>query len=153
MTLRRAALLLSVACLLNTGCKSAPDELGPLETGSKPPSWVLTPERDGYYSAVGICGRTLFRKDAIDRAAEDARANLALAVQAHIKVLIFQFTTNQGTLVEQTQAVEASTLSTELVLENSEIQGLWLDRHGAVDAAEMTYAIARIPKSAVNLKR
>ncbi|MDP6503642.1 MAG: hypothetical protein QF886_08510 [Planctomycetota bacterium] len=138
----------ALCCVFISGCfwskKGAPVVKGP-----KPPSWVLNPEKAGFYSAVGVCGKTLFRKDARDNAAEDARANLALALESEVKVIVVQVTDNRGTRSDQTQVVEASKMSSDIVMEQSEIQGYWVDKHGAVDKPMTTYALARIPKTAL----
>jgi hypothetical protein len=138
----------TLCCALISGCfwnkKDAPVVKGP-----EPPAWVLNPERSGFYSAVGVCGKTLFRKDARDNAAEDARANLALALESEVQVIVVQVTDNRGTSSDQTQVVEASKMSSDLVMEQSEIQGYWVDKHGAVDKPMTTYALARMPKAAL----
>lgn len=138
----------ALCCLLMTGCFWGKKD-APVMKGPKPPAWVLNPERTGFYSAVGVCGQTLFRKDARDNAAEDARANLALAFESEVKVIIVQVTDNKGTNSDQTHVVEASKLSADIVMEQSEIQGYWVDKYGEVDKPMTTYALARMPKSAL----
>jgi hypothetical protein len=58
-------------------------------------------------------------------------------------------TDNRSTSSDQTQVVEASKMSSALVVEQSEIQGYWVDKHGTVDKPMTTYALARMPKSAL----
>ena len=145
----RSVLAAALLSILLAGCKGAAPEAR-VSKGQGPPRWVLDPTAKGYYSAIGMCGRTLFRKDAVDRAMEDARANLALAIAAQVKVMVLQVTTNTGTQTDQSHVVEVSTSASDIVLEESEIQGLWHDRDGAVDAANTTYAVARIPKSTIS---
>ena len=110
------------------------------------PNWVLNiPYEEGKIYAVGSAGRTLFQNDAWKSASDAARSELAKNLQGRIEnaFLSVQSTGGANWAVEA-YVVEATSWSTDIVMNNSQILALWYDEKGVVPGGQSgtTYALA-----------
>lgn len=110
------------------------------------PNWVLNiPYEEGKIYAVGSVGRTLFQDEAWKNAADAARSELAKNLQGRIEnaFLSVQSTGGANCAVEA-YVVEATSWSTDIVMNNSQVVALWYDEIGIVPGSQpgTTYALA-----------
>ena len=142
--------LLTIGLAAAVGCKTS-DTQAPSAKREKAPKWITASARDGFYSAVGICGPTLFRKNAIDYAREDALKQLALTLQVKVKAVVEETRTETSSRREEWKIVDSSKIASEVVLNGAEFESVWYDAHGIAGPARTTYVLARIPKNKVSL--
>lgn len=116
------------------------------ENADKPPKWVDSPpvSKSGTLFAVGFCGPTFWPQDALNNAAEDARGKLALGLSSNTEVYRQEVATNtSGRSLDMTKE------ATDLVMQNSRIEGTWVDEAGVRGEAGSVWALASIsPKGA-----
>ncbi|MBI2191616.1 MAG: LPP20 family lipoprotein [Planctomycetes bacterium] len=128
---------------LAAGCTST-EKKGLTESKKGVPDWVVHPVKEGYYSAVGVSGPTMYRKDAIDGATEDARKQLAMVLQAKVKVVRYEESQGGTGSRGSTDILEVSQSVSDVVLQKSEIYEVWFDRDGLHGQPGYTYAVARV---------
>jgi hypothetical protein len=100
----------------------------PYKEGVVAPAWVdKIPERTKQRMfGVGFSSPSFWPQDAIDKAGQDARGKLALALASHIEVLGVDTATGRADNGGATINKEA----TDLVLQNSRIEATWVDENG-----------------------
>jgi hypothetical protein len=147
--LRPPALLVVLAALCACGgAKPAPQAKlnrwgKPLKDGTPPPPWVeKIPESSVQrHYAVGFCLPTFWPQDAMNNASEDARGKLALSLSSKVEQL------HQD--VEQTgydRRLDITKEATDLVMQNSRIEAVWIDEAGLRSEAGSAWALAAIDK-------
>jgi len=110
------------------------------------PEWVIKiPYEEGKIYAVGSAGRTLFQDDAWKSASDAARSELAKNLQGRIENAFLHVQSVGGeNWAVNAFTVEATSWSTEIVMENSQVVALWYDEKGIVPGSQpgTTYALA-----------
>jgi len=113
-----------------------------------PPGWVLnTPMEKGKIFGVGIVGKTFFQDDAWRNAADAARKELAKSLQGRIESAFLSVQSSGGnSWADEAYTVEATSWSTDIVMNNSQIVAMWYDGKGVVPGGDpgATYALAVI---------
>ena len=149
-----AALALPLAALLATALPACSGPIQkqvklnrwgqPTKEGQPPPPWVeRLPEstKERIY-AVGFCAPTFWPQDAMNNAAEDARGKLALALSS--KVERVSQSVDQS---DSQRRLDITKEATDLVMQNSRIEVLWVDEAGARSEAGSVWALAAIDRN------
>jgi hypothetical protein len=112
----------------------------PFKSGVATPPWVdKIPEstKQRMYG-VGFSPPSFWPQDAIDKAGQDARGKLALALASHIEVLGIDTASaradNGGAQIDKE--------ATDLVLQNSRIEATWVDENGDRSEPNGVWALA-----------
>ncbi len=142
------AMALCLLCLALACSGSGPEQLrGPSPNPQKAPKWVCTgepPNIPGTLCAVGIAGATYFRSDAVKKAVEEARNELARSVVVKVQTAMLDVQTGGGGRKEYQSIMEVSSFVNEVVLEGSRIVEVWHDKHGMGFAKQPGYTYALI---------
>ena len=132
-------------------CCAGNKNLGKSDPAS-PPAWVLKlPQEKGYTFARGSCGRTSDPKDAEEKAADDARIQLAKTIKVEVSSLLVDFEKSSGSVFGGSQFIHDYNVrvdreALELSLAGSQIISVWMDQKGKVGPSGTTYALARLSK-------
>lgn len=122
---------------------------GPETRPSSVPAWVQrVPDESGVLHAVGMSEPTFHPTDALVRASDNARVQLALTLRAHVRSATFVHLRSDGrTHVETAATVEDfAHEQADAIIEHAEIVATWLDTDGAFSGRRGTgYALARVP--------
>ena len=119
---------------------------------ASPPAWVLKlPQEKGYTFARGSCGRTSDPKDAEEKAANDARVELAKTIKVEVSSLLVDFEKSGGSAFGGSQFIHDYNVrvdreALELSLAGSQIISVWMDQRGRAGPPGTTYALARLSK-------
>ena len=116
----------------------------PTKEGQPPPAWVdKIPEstKERIY-AVGFCLPTFWPQDAMNNASEDARGKLALALSSKVEKV-----TQSVDRGDSLRELDITKEATDLVMQNSRIEVMWVDEAGARGESGSVYALAAIDKS------
>lgn len=155
--IRVAALLLASSGVGAFGCGGEEKQVKvnrwgrPIPEGAaaKVPAWVskLPTSGGGKVYAVGRSGPTYWPQDGINNSSDDARGKLALSLSSHVENLGENVETNrrQGN-------VDVSKEATDLVMQNSRIDAIWVDESGAQDEPGSVWALAAIDVDAAKGK-
>lgn len=149
------SMALGLLCLVLACSSSGPEQLkGPGPDTRKAPKWVCTgeaPDIPGALCAVGIAGATYFRSDAVKKAAEEARDELARSVSVKVQTAMFDVETGGGDRKEFRSVMEVSSFVNEIILEGSRIVEVWHDEQGLGFAKQpgYTYALACIDSTSL----
>jgi len=142
---------------LLAGCSGTGSELmrEPGQDEPVPPKWVCTgeaPEITGAVCAVGIAGATYFRSDAVKKAAEEARNELARTVAVRVQTAMLDIQTGGGGRRGSRTIMEVSSFVNEIILEGSRIVEVWHDEYGRGFAgiSGYTYALACIDSASLS---
>ena len=117
-----------------------------------PPAWLLKlPQEKGYTFALGSCGRTSDPKDAEEKAADDARIQLAKTIKVEVSSLLVDFEKSSGSAFGGSRFIHDYNVrvdreALELSLAGSQIISVWLDQRGRAGPPGTTYALARLSK-------
>lgn len=117
-----------------------------------PPVWVLKlPQEKGYTFARGSCGRTSNPKDAEEKAADDARIQLAKTIKVEVSSLLVDYEKSTGSAFGGSQFIHDYNIrvdreALELSLAGSQIVSVWIDQKGKAGPPGTTYALARLSK-------
>jgi len=137
------ALVAGVALLCLPGCGGSPDviEAEGAKVVTIRPAWVdKVPLEEGYLHAVGAHGKSMF-VDARAKAAERARAELALSLQATVSVLIVDYFVSNGYSGGKEELFsEVSRSVSDLTLEQAQVLEYWVDSEDGT-----TYALLKMP--------
>ena len=118
------------------------------ESANSPPKWVFNiPYEEGKIYAVGTVGKTLFQDDAWKYAADSARNELAKNLQGRIENAFLSVqSSGKENWAAEAYTVEATSWSTDIVMNNSQIVALWYDEKGMIPGSQpgTTYALAVI---------
>lgn len=130
---------LVLVVLLVGGCSTSypPDQM--------PPDWLIRlPSARGALYAVGICGPTYYPVDAISRASDRAREELAKSLGGRIRSMISVEQSQRGTAVSQVSVTEATVWASDVVMSSSQVVATWVDVHGLYQQGKpgTTYALA-----------
>ena len=147
-----AAAVVPLAALFALGpaCSSAPTKVKlnrwgqPAKDGLPPPPWVdKLPEstKERTY-AVGFCLPTFYPQDAMNNAAEDARGKLALSLSSKVEKV-----TQSVEQSDSQRKLDITKEATDLVMQNSRIEVVWVDEAGARSEAGSVWALAAIDKN------
>ena len=135
-------ILLSFLLLLN-GCSGAPLK----KTSNPPPDWVLSyaegEDINGFSGStvgIGYSEPTFYEKDAWRIASKNARAVVARSYSGMIRNILFA--NMEG---EKTQQEVLTKQRTDVVLKNSRIVDVWIDRNGIMGKANSAYALCVVP--------
>lgn len=108
------------------------------------PSWVKQKpggDANTLYE-VGICARTFKRKDAIDRAFDDAIAKLSKRIRVEVKSRYIE-TIGEGGGIERETKLKISSEAVDLALYGAEQIDSWYDKKGLVGERATTYVLVR----------
>ena len=126
-------------------CSSAPKII----EKNPPPEWVLSYNKgkningfSGSTVGVGYSEPTFYEKDAWRIASKNARAVVARSYSGKIRNIIFE--NMEG---EDAQLEVLTKQKTDVVLKNSRIVDVWIDRNGIMGKANSAYALCVIPDS------
>ena len=117
------------------------------------PGWVLrTPNDPDNLYAVGISGPTFFAEDAKHYAADQARKELAKAIAGKVTSFMLMIQQSRGNTADEGFLVSATSWATDLVLHNSQILELWVDKQGSIQGSTQgtTYALCAIDRQLVD---
>jgi len=139
----RRALLLGVLVASCAG-PTTPPPSAPAAPAEVVPTWVRrTPAPDGEVCAVGAVDRTFYAQDALRRAGDAARGELAKTVEVRVKSVMYDYRSSRGSGGGvTTDIVEVVESVSEGVLHGAEVRATWQDDAGRHLAAGMTYALA-----------
>lgn len=131
---------------------------GGIETStdySSTPSWLIEiPQDDEYIYAIGSCSKTYRRKDAKERALENARVELSRSISLDIQSVVFDIhslreSKERSSIYEQRVTFRLDRYVSEAVLSGSQAVAFWYDKKGVVGDKGITYALVRISKKGV----
>jgi len=135
-------ILFSFLLLLN-GCSGAPLK----KTSNPPPDWVLSYAEgedingfSGSTAGIGYSEPTFYEKDAWRIASKNARAVVARSYSGKIRNILFE--NIEGEEVRQEILTKQRT---DVVLKNSRIIDVWIDRNGIMGKANSAYALCVVP--------
>ncbi|UCD84379.1 MAG: LPP20 family lipoprotein [Deltaproteobacteria bacterium] len=120
-----------------------------------PPSWLTEiPQDDIYIYAIGSCSKTYRRKDAEERALENARVELSRSISLEIQSVVFDIHRSRGgssriTDYNQEISVRMDKYVSEAVLSGSQAVAIWYDNRGLAGDKGNTYALVRISREGV----
>ena len=124
-------------------CSSVPK----LIEKNPPPEWVLSYSEgenisgfSGSTAGVGYSEPTFYEKDAWQLASKNARAVVARSYSGKIRNLIFA--NMEG---EETHQEALTKQKTDVVLKNSRIVDVWIDRNGIMGKENSAYALCVVP--------
>ena len=131
--------------LLIFSCSYAPKQI----EKNPPPVWVLSyadgEEIAGFSGStvgVGYSKPTFYEEDAWRIASKNARAVVARSYSGKIRSLLFENT--EG---EETQLEVLTKQKTNVILKNSRIVDVWIDRKGLMGKENSAYALCVVPKN------
>ena len=105
------------------------------------PGWVQNPPHvDGRVYAIGRCGPTYWPQDALNRAGEDARGKLAIALQSKMEVLTKRAESSDGSSTH----LDLVKAATDMVMQNTVLEATWSDSAGQIDEPGAVFALAYI---------
>lgn len=122
---------------------------------SSPPSWLIEiPQDDEYIYALGSCSKTYRRKDAEERALENARVELCRSINVDIQSVVFDTRSlkergGQSPGYEQGVSFRLDRYVSEAVLSGSQAMAFWYDKKGVAGNKGNTYALVRISRKGV----
>jgi hypothetical protein len=131
---------------------------GGIETStdySSPPSWLIEiPQDDEYIYAIGSCSKTYRRKDAEERALENARVELSRSISLDIQSVLFDIHSSKeskerSSIYEQRVTFRLDRYVSEAVLSGSQALAFWYDKKGVAGDKGITYALVRISKKGI----
>jgi hypothetical protein len=143
------AVLLCAACGSDKAAEKPEPKLNrwgkPYKEGVVAPPWIdKLPESDRTRMyGVGYSPPSFWPQDAIDKAGQDARGKLALALASHIEVLGIDVATGSGN-----GGAQINKEATDLVLQNSRIEATWVDENGDRGEPGSVWALASYDLSA-----
>lgn len=150
---------IALLTLLIFSCSYAPKKI----EKNPPPVWVLSyadgEEITGFSGStvgVGYSEPTFYEEDAWRIASKNARAVVARSFSGKIRSLLFE--NMEG---EETQLEVLTKQKTNVILKNSRIVDVWIDRNGIMGKANSAYALCVVPdditsttyRTAVNIER
>lgn len=151
------ALLLALGLLLPAaGCSKSGKNLKPDPSELvTPPNWALTgktPDIQGVVCAVGVAGPTFFRTDAVEKAGEAARAELARTLSVRVQTAMLDIQSGGGGHKESVSVVQVSSYVNEVVLDGSRIIEVWYDEYGKgfAQKPQFTYALGCIESASIS---
>jgi hypothetical protein len=111
----------------------------PFKEGVVAPPWIdKLPESDWQRMyGVGFSAPSFWLQDAIDKAGQDARGKLALALASHVEVLGIDTVGGGGN-----GGAQINKEATDLVLQNSRIEATWVDENGDRGEPGSVWALA-----------
>ncbi len=122
------------------------------------PSWLTElPQDDEYIYAVGSCSKTYRRKDAEERALENARVELCRSINVDIQSVVFDIRSfkergGQSPGYRQGVSFRMDKYVSEVVLSGSQAAAFWYDEKGVAGNKGNTYALVRISRKGVREK-
>lgn len=140
-------IILLIPTLMSLGCQTLRVTRG----AEAVPEWVTnSPRMEGRLCAVGTSEPTFYPEDAKRYAAENARKELARALQVDIKSLMVDVMTGRGNDVDEATVIQVLSSATEAVLRESEVAEYWYDEEGInpFGRKRLTYALACMPRRA-----
>lgn len=92
--------------------------------------------------AIGVAGPTFFRTDAVEKAGDAARTELARTLSVKVQTAMLDVQTTGGGRKESISVVEVSSYVNEVVLDGSRIIEVWYDEYGKGFAQKPNYTYA-----------
>ncbi|MCH8305225.1 MAG: hypothetical protein IIB94_08870 [Candidatus Marinimicrobia bacterium] len=136
---------IALLTLLIFSCSYAPKKI----EKNPPPVWVLSyadgEEITGFSGStvgVGYSEPTFYEEDAWRIASKNARAVVARSYSGKIRSLLFE--NMEG---EETQLEVLTKQKTNVILKNSRIVDVWIDRKGLMGKENSAYALCVVPKN------
>ncbi len=129
--------------------------IGTPTDNSSPPSWLIEiPQDDEYIYAIGSCSKTYRRKDAKERALENARVELSRSVSLDIQSVLLDIHSSReskerSSIYEQRVTFRLDKYVSEAVLSGSQAVAFWYDKKGVAGEKGITYALVRISKKGI----
>ncbi len=112
-----------------------------------PPPWLVElPSKKGVLFAVGVCGPTWYPTDAIKRATDAAREELAKSLGGRIRSVILVEESRKGTSVQLVSVTEVTAWASDVVLSCSQVVATWIDINGVYQQGKpgTTYALGSL---------
>jgi hypothetical protein len=95
------------------------------------PGWLeRLPGAEGKMYAIGYSGPTYHAEDAARYAGEDAIANLAQSLRAHVQAYTLLIESSSGLTVDQFAKTQPDERFMELVRKSAKVEATWVDREG-----------------------
>jgi hypothetical protein len=108
-----------------------------------PPEWVFRlPSESGKIFAVGLSGPTYFVEDGLKYACDDARKELAKSVSSQIQNMIIVVEESNSSSTEEASVLLVNSAITDIVLKNSQIMAVWIDKKGYGPGSSKNYVYA-----------
>jgi hypothetical protein len=120
----------------------------PLKAGKPPPPWVqkIPESTKDRVVTVGFSGPTFWPQDAMNNASEDARGKLAMAMSSKVEKY-----TQVGAAADSQHALDITKEATDVVMQNSRIDAIWVDEAGQLNEPGSAWAMAVLDKSGASI--